>query len=179
MEFPEQRWFREVDPPWACLLVGPESELDDYVLVKRRTERDSVVRLLRGRRCATPDGLFQEWAAALQFPWYFGHNWNALSECLRDLEWLPGARYLFCITQLDAVLAGGEEQFGVLMRLLDRAAREWATPVLPDSEWPRPAVPFRLIFHCEAAREVQLRGRLQRTAIALLPRQQGQRQGDL
>ena len=29
-------------------------------------------------------------AAALGFPDWFGHNLDALADCLRDLSWLPG-----------------------------------------------------------------------------------------
>ena len=38
-----------------------------------------------GHASRTRDGLFTEWAAALAFPDYFGRNWDALLDCLRDL----------------------------------------------------------------------------------------------
>ena len=41
-------------------------------------------REVRGSRCGTLQGLFTEWAAALEFPDHFGHNWDALADCLRD-----------------------------------------------------------------------------------------------
>jgi RNAse (barnase) inhibitor barstar len=33
--------------------------------------------------------LFDELSNQLSFPSYFGRNWNALSDLLRDLSWLP------------------------------------------------------------------------------------------
>lgn len=38
---------------------------------------------------STSDALLTELSERLRFPDYFGGNWNALVECLGDLEWLP------------------------------------------------------------------------------------------
>ncbi|MFC5661672.1 barstar family protein [Kitasatospora misakiensis] len=37
-----------------------------------------------GSACRTTQGLFAAWAGALRFPDYFGHNWAAFNDCLRD-----------------------------------------------------------------------------------------------
>ena len=49
--------------------------------------------------------LFDEMAAAFQFPDYFGENWAALDECLADLSWLPAAGYVVLIRESSEVLA--------------------------------------------------------------------------
>jgi hypothetical protein len=36
---------------------------------------------------ATAVDLFVELERVLAFPCYFGHNWNAVSDCLRDFHW--------------------------------------------------------------------------------------------
>ena len=53
----------------------------------------------------TLDALFDEMAAAFQFPYYFGENWDALDECLADLSWLPAAGYVILIRESSEVLA--------------------------------------------------------------------------
>jgi hypothetical protein len=38
--------------------------------------------------------LFAVFATSLIFPDYFGENWDAFEECVRDLSWLPAGRVI-------------------------------------------------------------------------------------
>jgi len=49
-------------------------------------EADLAVRLVRGHKSRAVDGLFDEFAAALQFPYYFGANWAAARPFHRSLN---------------------------------------------------------------------------------------------
>lgn len=72
--------------PLVCLRGSPR-EADGLGL---QLERQGVtVALLRGVRMRTVGSLFGEFAAALQFPHYFGENWDALKDCLIDFKWHP------------------------------------------------------------------------------------------
>ena len=44
----------------------------------------------------------------LQFPNYFGRNWNALDECLTDFSWLPQERIIVVISEFEKVLTNFE-----------------------------------------------------------------------
>jgi hypothetical protein len=59
-------------------------------------------------------GLLAEIAEALEFPDYFGHNWDALEECLVDLELLSGRGYVFVFTEAELILPDEEDEFATL-----------------------------------------------------------------
>ena len=47
---------------------------------------------LRGNRIHTDSDLFREAMKVMRFPDYFGKNWNALLDCMRDLSfWWPSS----------------------------------------------------------------------------------------
>jgi RNAse (barnase) inhibitor barstar len=52
---------------------------------------DAFIATLGGRLERKLD-LLRALAASLRFPDYFGWNWDALDECLRDLSWLDDQR---------------------------------------------------------------------------------------
>jgi RNAse (barnase) inhibitor barstar len=68
-----------------------------------------------------------ELADALQFPEYFGHNWDALEECLADLEWLPAKGYVLLFTEAECILAGNEDDFATFLEVLNDAGEAWAS----------------------------------------------------
>ncbi len=46
---------------------------------------------LDGRKISNEEEFFREAETVYAFP-YFGKNWNALDDCLRDMSWLPRAK---------------------------------------------------------------------------------------
>jgi hypothetical protein len=111
-------------------------------------ESGLTVRVVRGRKMRTLGGLLDEFAAALQFPLYFGENEDAFDECIAGLESLPaGEGYVVTITEPDQVLAEERaEVLGWLAGSLESAAGEWSQPVELGEWWDRPAVPFHVVL---------------------------------
>jgi hypothetical protein len=140
-----------LESPWAYVVTCSESELDNFALRRQTFSPGAeVVRFIRGVRCATKSAVFQEWAAAYQFPWYFGENWDAFHECVRDLEWLPGTSYVCFLTNAHHLLAREPGDFDTFVDLLKDTAGEWISG--GDSyTGPRRRVPFKVVFQSISA----------------------------
>ncbi|MGW2601710.1 barstar family protein [Streptomyces klenkii] len=52
------------------------------------------------------DGVFEQFWEQFRLPDYFGWNWNALSDCLRDLHWLPADQCIVVIENSERLLSG-------------------------------------------------------------------------
>lgn len=64
-------------------------------------------------------------AQALRFPPWFGHNWDALEDCLTDMSWQPAPGYLVTLTRADDFRAAQEQEFLMALRIFDSAADHW------------------------------------------------------
>lgn len=114
---------QSVKAPWVMLLVlNPGDHLEKSF----RVPDGFSLHLLRGAKCRTAAALFQEFARALKFPDYFGHNWDALEECLADLEWLPAKGYVLAVTDAEQVLTQEEEDYSTFLEVLSDAGEAWA-----------------------------------------------------
>ncbi|HEY7531643.1 MAG TPA: barstar family protein, partial [Nitrospiraceae bacterium] len=86
-----------------------------------------VVKSINGNKCRTASALFAEFAHVLHFPEYFGHNWDALEECLADLEWMPAKGYALILTDADQILREDEDGHATLLEVLSDAGEAWAS----------------------------------------------------
>jgi len=70
----------------------------------------------------TVDGLLRCLADALQFPAYFGRNWNALSDCLRDFHWIEKKQIKLVHGRLPLLPS---DQLKIYLEVLQVAVLDW------------------------------------------------------
>lgn len=77
-------------------------------------------------------------AAKLRFPSYFGHNWDALEECLRDLSWLSEQPRVVIVHKAFPFSAAGDSLATYQSILADAVAihRQRGTPPLLEVVFP-------------------------------------------
>ncbi len=67
--------------------------------------------------------LFEDLYKILQFPDYFGCNWNALNECLCDFSWISGGDIV--LVHADIPLVDDPSSLLVYLSLLKLAVNYW------------------------------------------------------
>jgi RNAse (barnase) inhibitor barstar len=81
-----------------------------------------VVRIPRGIR--SKEKLFAIFADKLRLPRYFGWNWDALEELLRDLSWLPPEKPI-AIVHEDLPFGARGENRKIYLSILRDVATHW------------------------------------------------------
>jgi RNAse (barnase) inhibitor barstar len=105
-----------------------------FFLPRHATPRDVQVAAKRakfaffhveGKNIARKEQLLNHVATALRFPGYFGENWDALEECLTDMEWIDAPGYLIYYDHFDALLANHPDQFATFLEICRDAVLSW------------------------------------------------------
>ena len=108
-------------PPFLHELLGAEQTLAE--LYRTANALGGVqCRIARGRKMLVRQSLFDETAAALQFPWYFSDNWDSFEECLGDLDWLSSKHIVLGISSaVDLLKEESDESLQVFSDIVQRA----------------------------------------------------------
>ena len=81
--------------------------------------------------CTNKATLLLRFAVALDFPAGSGRNWDALSDSLRDLSWLPAPGYTLLLDGASGLHRAEGEDFDTLLSILDEARASWADSDVP------------------------------------------------
>ncbi|TVT56257.1 MAG: barstar family protein [Azoarcus sp. PHD] len=76
--------------------------------------------------CEDKAALLTRIATALEFPRWFGHNWDALADCLGDLGWRPAKGHVLLLEHAGSFRERHTEDFETLLAILRESAALWA-----------------------------------------------------
>ena len=80
---------------------------------------------LDGSALATKAQFLEAGARAMDFPSYFGHNWDAFEESLNDMSWAPAQGYLVVFDGVEHFARAQPEEFTVALDVLRESVRRW------------------------------------------------------
>lgn len=70
-------------------------------------------------------------ARQLKLPSHFGGNWDALADCLRDLNWLKGAGFVLHFAGHEKFANAAPEDYEIALDVLREAAAFWKSRGMP------------------------------------------------
>jgi hypothetical protein len=136
--------------PALHVVETDESTLCDLSWAIAGQDSKPAVRTIRSRKCRTRAALFDEMGAALQFPYYFGENWDALDEVITDLSWHDEAAFLLLFSGAEVLLADAPKSDLALLVQALAGAHEY---------WQKDSVPFYAAFQCATREGIEVFGR--------------------
>jgi RNAse (barnase) inhibitor barstar len=70
-------------------------------------------------------------ARALDFPKYFGMNWDALGDCLSDMSWRPASGYVLFFASFQSFAESAPADIKIVRDIFDSSARYWKQKSVP------------------------------------------------
>jgi RNAse (barnase) inhibitor barstar len=71
---------------------------------------------------SSKDELFKQLSVKLEMPDYFGHNWDALSDCLRDFHWIEQQKIILVHDDYPQL---NEHELSTYLQVLFEAIQDW------------------------------------------------------
>ena len=120
-------------PSWQCIHFAKPDAIGQ---IRERCSSDCAV-VIDVSEVSCDRDLFEKLASSLHFPDYFGNNWDAVDECLADLEWLPESNSYVVI------LSGSQKLWTNALETAGKLISAW---LVAAESWSEESVGFHLIF---------------------------------
>jgi RNAse (barnase) inhibitor barstar len=81
--------------------------------------------LLDGTKIHNKEQFLKEAAERLQFPDYFGANWDAFEDCLTDMSWHEADGYVILYDNFEAFAEHSPDQFHTALEIFKQSTEFW------------------------------------------------------
>ena len=115
----------ELDHGGEAIRVLPLAASDADVLCAAAGERGYSCAQADLAGCADKDTFLSRIAEALEFPDWFGRNWDAFFDCLTDLSWLPSRGHVLVLLNSAEMRRDAPEAFDTAISIMREAALAW------------------------------------------------------
>ncbi len=123
--------------PIASLLSDPARagvyhlDRDPRALAQAATEAGLAAFRIDIGHAHDKEDFLEDLKEALKFPDWFGGNWDALADVLRDLSWIPGKGYVVILEKSKHFCASHRHEFDEAIDVLKEAASHWKSQGKP------------------------------------------------
>lgn len=124
----EESFAIHIDPWMHVVTAGGGVPVDELLPTPGRIH----VAQLSGQEIPDEISAFQRLQDSFQFPEYFGWNWDAVYDCLRDLEWLSADHHVLIVKFAEQALLEEGTAREEFFRTLWRAGRRWSYVQRPE-----------------------------------------------
>ncbi|GAA2506634.1 hypothetical protein GCM10010406_49070 [Streptomyces thermolineatus] len=138
--------FWEVKSPWIQN-ISPEAKIP-WREAFPPSGKWSTFRM-DGSHMRTTQEIFEQYSKISGFPVYFGWNWDAFLECLRDFSWAPSKGYLFIIDHAERLLQEEPEEMQTFFSCIREAGRHWGESLSVVNDPEKGETPFNTILVCD------------------------------
>lgn len=139
---------------WRRHLIGVENPLVHFVppdwlnskiIQEASSELGFALFSIDAQHLHSVPALMDAFAGAMNFPTYFGRNWNAVLDLTRDLSWNKAKGYVLVLSNADPLLQLESHAFSSLIRVMEATVRDWRDERGEYGERTGP-VPFHVVY---------------------------------
>lgn len=103
----------------------PLSQREEELLREEATRKRYRFVEVNLAKIHTSDDLLKKMAGALNFPSYFGGNWDAFLDMATDLSWNPASGYVVFLKNAEALLQLPNEHLAIFVQLCSATVGRW------------------------------------------------------
>ncbi len=116
------------DPNHPPVVLIPPNSLDELATQVMANEMGFQFIKISGSAISSKEDLFVHLSSAFHFPDYFGRNWDAALDCIRDLDsWLPAKGYLVLFKNPNNLISKSLSDFKAFLEIAEAASEFWAS----------------------------------------------------